>query len=254
LTGQIPVRSGAASDYHAARAGTNRRGRDLDRNGNRECSMGRVRNLWLGVCALLAGSAAMAAPLQLVEGVHYKTLANPVTTDTGGKIEVLEAFSFGCIHCFNFEPALSAWKAKLPADVQVNYLPATFNSNFEMFARGFYAARALGIEESTHEKVFDAIWKSNTPPQDMGGVVDMYVRLGADRARFTSALSSLGVQTAVNAAGVKAERLKLEGTPTLYVDGKYQVLPDGGSSYDDIFQRVDALIVKARAEHKAVRK
>ena len=216
--------------------------------------MGRLRNLWLGACALLAGGAALAAPLQLVEGVHYKTLANPVTTDTGGKIEVLEAFSYGCVHCFNFEPALRAWKAHLPADVQMTYLPATFNSNFELYARGFYAAKALGIAESTHEKVFDTVWKSGMAVQDTGQLINLYVRLGADRAKFTDALASLGVQAAISAAGVKAERLKLEGTPTLYVDGKYQVLPDGGSSYDDIFLRVDALIAKARAEHRAPRK
>jgi thiol:disulfide interchange protein DsbA len=213
------------------------------------------KNLWLVAWALLAGSAALAAaPLQLVEGTHYKTLSQPVGTDSSGKIEVLEAFSFGCIHCYNFEPALRAWKAKMPGDVQLNYLPATFSANFEMFARGFYAAKALGIEESTHAKVFDAIWKGNQVPQDMGGIIDMYVRLGADRTKFTDALASMGVCTAVNAAGVKAERLKLEGTPTIYVDGRYQVLPDGGSTYDDIFLRIDALIAKVRAERKAPRK
>ncbi len=216
--------------------------------------MRKWKNSWLGLCALLAGSAATAAPLQLVEGLHYRTLATPVTTDTGGRIEVLEAFSYGCVHCFDFEPALRAWKARLPADVQMSYLPATFNSNFELYARGYYAAKALGMADSTHEKVFDTIWKSGMSVQDTGQLINLYVRLGADRAKFTAALASLGVQAAISSAGVKAERLKLEGTPTLYVDGRYQVLPDGGSSYDDIFQRLDALIVKARAERKAARK
>jgi thiol:disulfide interchange protein DsbA len=216
--------------------------------------MGNWQGLWLGACALLLGSAAVSAPLQLVEGHHYRTLANPVTTDTGSKIEVLEAFSYGCVHCFNFEPALRSWKARLPDDVQMSYLPATFNRDFELYARGYYAAKALGLADSVHEKVFDAIWKSGTAVQDTGQLINLYAQLGADRTRFTAALASLGVQAAISSAGVKAERLKLEGTPTLYVDGKYQVLPDGGNSYDDIFERLDALILKARAEHKAARK
>ena len=208
----------------------------------------------LGATVLWLGGAALAAPLQLVEGLHYRTLAKPVPTDTGSRIEVLEAFSYGCVHCFNFEPALRAWKARLPADVQVSYLPATFNPNFALYARGYYAAKALGIADATHEKVFEAIWKSGMAAEDPAQLVNLYVRLGADRGKFTAALTSLGVQAAVSAAGIKAERMQLEGTPTLYVDGKYQILGEGVESYDDVFQRADALIAKARAEHKAAAK
>lgn len=202
----------------------------------------------------IAGVASAAAPVALVEGQNYRTLASAVTPDNPGKIEVLEAFSYGCVHCYEFEPAMRAWKAHLPADVQVEFLPATFNSLFALYARGYYAARALGIADSTHEKVFDEIWKNGLQARDDDTLANLYARAGADRAKFADALKSMGVQTAVNAAGAKAERLKLEGTPTLYVDGKYQVLTNGATSYDDIMQRLDAVIAKARAEHKAARK
>lgn len=216
--------------------------------------MGKWKGLLLGACALLAGSAAMAASVTLVEGQNFRTLAQPVTTDSGGKIEVLEAFSYGCVHCFDFEPALRAWKARLPADVQISYLPATFNPNFELYARGYYAAKALGMADSTHEKVFDSVWKTGLAVQDAAQLTSLYVRLGADRGKFNEALASMGVQAAISAAGVKAERLQLEGTPTLYVDGKYQVLTNGATSYDDIMQRLDALVAKARAERRVARK
>jgi thiol:disulfide interchange protein DsbA len=213
--------------------------------------MGKWQRLWLGVGALLAGTAALAAPVKLVEGQNFRMLATPVAAESGGKVEVLEVFSYGCVHCYEFEPAMRAWKAHLPADVQLSYLPATFNTNFELYARGYYAAKALGIAESTHEKVFDTIWKSGMAAQDTDQLINLYVRLGADRAKFSEALSSLGVQAATSAAGLKAERLKLTGTPTLYVDGKYQVLTTGASSFEDITQRLDAVVAKARAERKA---
>ena len=216
--------------------------------------MGGWKGLWLGACALLAGSAAFAAPIELVEGQNFRTLATPVATETGNKLEVLEAFSYGCVHCYEFEPAMRAWKAHLPADVQMSYLPATFNSNFEMYARGYYAAKALGIADSTHERVFDTIWASGMAAQDAEQLTNLYVRLGADRAKFTEALASVGVQAAISAAGAKAERFKLEGTPTLYVDGKYQVLTKGATSYDDIMQRLDAVVARARADRKSAKK
>jgi thiol:disulfide interchange protein DsbA len=90
--------------------------------------------------------------------------------------------------------------------------------------------------------------------KDAEQLTNLYVRLGADRGKFTEALASIGVQAAISAAGAKAERLKLEGTPTLYVDGRYQVLTTGATSYDDIMQRLDAVIAKARADRKTAQK
>ncbi len=213
------------------------------------------KGLWLSVFTLLAaGAAAADAPVTLVEGQNFRTLATPMPVESGNKIEVLEAFSYGCVHCYQFEPALRAWKAHQPADVQMNYLPASFNPIFELFARGYFAAKALGIADSTHEKVFDTVWGAGIQPKDDEQLISLYVRLGADRAKFSEALASMGVQAALSAAGVKAERLKLEGTPTLYVDGKYQVLTNGVTSYGEIMQRLDAVIAKARAERKSAHK
>lgn len=213
------------------------------------------KGLWLSVFTLLAaGAAAADAPVTLVEGQNFRTLATPMPVESGNKIEVLEAFSYGCVHCYQFEPALRAWKAHQPADVQMNYLPASFNPIFELFARGYFAAKALGIADSTHEKVFDTVWGAGIQPKDDEQLISLYVRLGADRAKFSEALASMGVQAALSAAGLKAERLKLEGTPTLYVDGKYQVLTNGVTSYGEIMQRLDAVIAKARAERKSAHK
>jgi len=196
-------------------------------------------------------AAKAAAPVTLVEGQNFLTLANPVPTEDPARIEVLEAFSYGCVHCFEFEPSMRSFKAHLPADVRLDYLPATFNSTFELYARGYYAAKALGIVAATHEKIFDTIWNGGLQAKDPESLANLYVRVGADRAKFVEALNSLGVQAAVSSAGLKAQRLKLEGTPTLYVDGKYQVLTNGVTSYDDIMQRLEAVIAKARAERKA---
>lgn len=227
-----------------------------------------IKQVWAGMCAViglgLAGAASVSAaaasqvtpvgPVALVEGQNYRTLATPVATENPNKVEVLEAFSYGCIHCFEFEPSMRAWKAKLPADVQLEFLPATFNSTFELYARGFYAAKSLGLVDATHEKIFDAIWKDGMQAKDAATLANLYARVGADHDRFLDALNSIGIQAAISGAGNKAQRLKLEGTPTLYVDGKYQVLTNGATSYDDIMQRLDAVVAKARAEHKAAQR
>jgi thiol:disulfide interchange protein DsbA len=217
-----------------------------------------VKTLWTGLWAAMvlamAGATSAGAPVNLVEGQHYRTLSPAITPDNPNKIEVLEAFSYGCVHCYDFEAPLRAWKMHMPADVQFELMPATFSSAFEVYARGFYAAKALGVAESTHEKIFDTIWKSGLQAKDDETLANLYSRVGVDKAKFLEALKSMGVQTAVSSAGTKARRLNLEGTPSLYVDGKYQVLTNGATSYDEILQRLDAVIAMARVEHKPAKK
>ncbi len=43
-----------------------------------------------------------------VEGEHYTLLEKPRRI-RGEKIEVMEFFSYGCIHCYNFDPDLTDW-------------------------------------------------------------------------------------------------------------------------------------------------
>ncbi len=180
-------------------------------------------------------------------------LAKPEPPANPAKIEVLEAFSYGCVHCFNFEPSMVAWRQKQPKDVDVQLLPATFNSNFAMFARGYYAAEALGVAQKLHEQVFDGIWSRQSEFNDFAAVADLYTRLGVDHEQFMIAARSPSIVIALQKATDKAARLRLDATPTLYVDGKYQVLLTGVNTFDEFVQRLDAVVLLARTEHKAPR-
>ncbi len=201
---------------------------------------------------LLAALAATgpAAAVTLTEGVEYERLAAPEPTHDPQKIEVLEVFSYGCIHCFELEAALRAWKARLPPDVDLQYLPATFRPEFQLYARGFYAAEALGQLEATHARVFDAVWKEGRQIRSLGDLANLYAGLGVDRARFFEAAQSAENRAAVDAAYDKIRRLKVDGTPALYVAGRYRVLANLISSQEELLQRVDALVALERAERQ----
>jgi thiol:disulfide interchange protein DsbA len=206
-----------------------------------------VAALAIGVIGV---TRVVAAPLKLVEGDQYRTLAAAEPVTTGKKIEVLEVFSYGCIHCYEFEPALRAWHKTMPADAQLVLMPATFNSSFALFARGYYTAEALGLVEKTHEQVFDALWKSGFQVNDIEQLGNLYLRLGVDREKFMSTASSMGIDAALNTATLKSKRLKLEGTPTIYVDGRYELLRNGNVSDAEVGQRINALIDMARAARR----
>jgi thiol-disulfide isomerase/thioredoxin len=62
-----------------------------------------------------------------VAGTHYTELSVPVNTNDSSKIEVIEAFWYGCTHCFSFEPLINDWASKLPDDVDFKLFPAMWN-------------------------------------------------------------------------------------------------------------------------------
>jgi len=211
-----------------------------------------MSHIMLRIILLLAALAATGpvAAVTLTEGVEYERLAAPEPTHDPSKIEVLEVFSYGCIHCFELEPALRAWQARLPPDVELQYLPATFRPEFQLYARGFYAAKSLGQLQATHARVFDALWNEHRQIQSLGDLANLYAGLGVDRARFYAAAQSAENRAAVDAAYEKIRRLKVDGTPALYVAGRYHVLANLISSPEELLQRVDALIEMERAARK----
>ena len=66
----------------------------------------------LAVLAMLVsaamGHAAEAPSAAWVEGVNYKRLPVAIETRDPSKVEVVEVFSYACIHCKTFEPMISA--------------------------------------------------------------------------------------------------------------------------------------------------
>ena len=53
---------------------------------------------------------------QFEEGTHFETLATPRRV-RGDAIEVMEFFSYGCVHCFRLEDQLEDWQASIDEGV-----------------------------------------------------------------------------------------------------------------------------------------
>ena len=64
----------------------------------------------LSLAALLALlPLATHAQALYVEGRHYHSIEPAQPTEVAdGKVEVVEVFSYACVHCANFEPHIAA--------------------------------------------------------------------------------------------------------------------------------------------------
>jgi len=161
-----------------------------------------------------------------------------------GKIEVVEVFSYWCIHCAHFQPAVDAWKRKLPSDVRFTYVPAVFQDN-DPFARAYFAAERTGALARTHDALFDAVHVQQTLPKNasVDELAGFYATQGFNAARMKAAMEAPGVDAQLAQAKAFALRSGIPGTPALVVNGKYRV---EGRTAEERLSIASALIAMER--------
>jgi protein dithiol oxidoreductase (disulfide-forming) len=193
----------------------------------------------LRVLTLLAGlllasaCTAQSSTAPYTDGNEYVTLpAPPQRLSSEGKVEVVEVFSYGCIHCAQFAPAAEKLRKQLPAGVVFKLLPAPFSAEWLPFARAYYAAKQLGVVERTHMALFDAKFAQHFPINSMDELADFYAREGVDRAEFMRIATSPEATAKLKEDLALIQKWQVDGTPTIVVNGKYRVATV--HSYDEM--------------------
>ncbi|WP_407353041.1 thiol:disulfide interchange protein DsbA/DsbL [Luteimonas sp. R10] len=165
-----------------------------------------------------------------------------------GQVEVVEVFGYTCPACAQFEPLLSAWKRRQPADVRVTPVAAPFGGYWMPYARAFFAAESMGLVDETHQAMFEAIHVQrslpvqNATPEAIGA---FYAQHGVDAGKFASTMQSFAVNGKLKRAEQFIARAGVDSTPTLIVNGKYRVT--SGRSYEQVLNTAEHLIARERA-------
>jgi protein dithiol oxidoreductase (disulfide-forming) len=198
---------------------------------------------------------ALALPLMFVQNAtaaeRFLRINPAQPTSTTNKVEVIEIFSYGCIHCKHFQTQVDAYLKRMdPKKVEFTYLPATFNATFTLLARGYYAASEIGAAKATHHGVFSAIFDKNMTIRSFDDVVAIYQSLGVNRDAFIKAAQSFPVETKVRRANELMTAYAVAGTPMIVVAGKYAVTTESAPGPDKMFDVVDELVNKEYAAMK----
>ena len=211
-----------------------------------------VRSLGLAVALLgMGGMPATAQTPAVQEGRDYKLVSPAQPTEAAGKIEVLEFFSYACSHCADFDPALNVWAKAAPKDVVLRRVPVTFGRDqWVPLAKLYYTLEAAGELPRLHGKVFEAIHKDNLKLMDENTQFDWVEKQGVDRKKYTEIYKSFSVQSKVARAQQVAAAYKIQGVPSIAVDGKYLVITPSGGTHAQLLAHTDQLITRARAERK----
>lgn len=198
--------------------------------------MKRLLSILLISCALAPALALSQAPGKY----QYTEVKAPLAVDDG-KIEVLEFFWYGCIHCYNLEPLVEKWEKTLPKDVQFRRVPAIFNDRWAHDAAIFYTFEALGVLDKMHKPFFDAIHRSALKSDNRQSLAAWLEKNGLDAKKFEATMASFGVQTRVRRAAQLTAAYKIDGTPAMAVHGRYTVSTEQGRTREGMFETVNYL-------------
>ncbi len=183
------------------------------------------------------------------EGVHYATLPSgqPIAA-RAGSVEVVEAFSYTCIHCYHFEAHLRDWLQHKPAYVNFIRLPSLWDDRHRAHARLYYTLQVLGRND-LDDAAFTAIHRDGNPlfSSDPKETSELQNRFAAERAipieSFTAAYNSTAVSSRLQFDAELLKRFEIVETPSIVVNGKYMtngyhLRAPGYDSDDLIFSRM----------------
>lgn len=201
--------------------------------------------LLLGTSALALGAPALAQGGP-VEGTHYVKLSQPAPTSAGGKIEVVEFFSYACPHCSSFEPTLDPWVKKLPADVAFRRAPVPFLQNAENFQKLYFALEAMGQVDALQRKIFYAIHGDRQRLDKPADIAAFLAKHGVDSAKFMDVFNSFSVQTKARQAGQLSEAYKIDGVPAIGIQGRFYTSVSMAGGPERALAVTDHLIQRVR--------
>jgi thiol:disulfide interchange protein DsbA len=176
----------------------------------------------------------------------YLPISPPQPTEDPAKIEVVEFFSYGCPHCAEFYPVLSAWVAKQPSDVVVRKVPITFGrAAWANIARLYYTLEVTGDLHRLDGEIFKAIHGERQNLMEEKALAEWVAKKGVDPKKFAETYGSFGVMSKVKRGDQMAQAYKIQGVPAIAVEGKFLV---GGHDFNETLATADKLIAQARAE------
>jgi len=214
----------------------------------------RIQSVWVLLTCLFAALSAVSVHgqdqpvVEFVEGQHYKVLPISVDTRDKDKVEVVEVFSYMCVHCYNFDPYVEAWHGMQTDGVDFRRVPASFNADWELLAQAYYTAETLGVTAQVHLPIFQGLHEQRQDLRKSDQLAALFEEAaGVAADDFNTAYNSFSVRSRVQQAKALTRAYQVTGVPTLVVNGKYLV--DGRMAGGNVamLQVVDQLVRQEQA-------
>ena len=180
---------------------------------------------------------------QILEGRDY-TLVEKPRRIRGEKIELIEFFSYACVHCYRLEPILKDWLSNQQDKIAFVQIPAVMNEYWTILGKHYFTLQRLGKLDSNHMDIFNAIHSSGKTFDSETKLFDFVKKTAIEFDSYEKMFRSIEVESELQKSNQMARRLKITAVPTLVVQGKYIVKTGRGMGLRRAKQVAEFLIDK----------
>jgi thiol-disulfide isomerase/thioredoxin len=154
---------------------------------------------------------------------HFDLTAAPSKGSVSGRVTLVEFVDYGCPHCRHAQDLLHQLLEEYPKDVRLffKHFPLSGHTNARLAAEEAVAAHKQGRFWAFNEKVW-----AHPDSLTSAGLEKLAKEIpGLDFARWRRDANSAAVKDRVEADRSEGDDLGINGTPTLYINGRKYVDP-----------------------------
>lgn len=186
---------------------------------------------------------------EFIAGKDYEVLANADTIEhPQGVIEVTEFFSFGCPWCYRLEPALQQWLGKHKSRIEFKKLPVIFNKDWEIYAKTFFIAQAMSMNQTLNPVFFKAILTDKQKLNTEASMIDFLNKHGIEKSIASGAFThSPSIDLQINASQTLMSRYHINAVPAFIVNHHFKTDLQMAKSEERLFAILDFLILESKS-------
>lgn len=164
--------------------------------------------------------------------------------------EILYFFSYGCPHCYSFKEYMNEWQKNKKEDVNIHYIPVTFQTGWENLAKGYLIAKELNLN-NFDETIFNYIHKDRQPIKDIIELRDFFIEnYNIDSSVFNSIYNSIEMNIEIEKLNSITDNFDIMGTPSLLLITKkghsYLTSPSIANGNLNMIFTIEYLMMKDR--------
>lgn len=191
---------------------------------------------------------ALAFAETFVEGQDFTLIKNsqPSKAQT---VQVQEFFSFGCPWCYKVEPAVEKWLQQQGNNVQFSRVPVIFNKDWVYYAKAYYTAELLGLNQKIDPLLFKAIQTDKQNLTNNQSMIDFFIKQGVDKETAESAFTnSTTIDLKINESNALMAKDQINGVPAFVVDQHYKTDLKMAKGPERLLEVLDFLVKKSRKD------
>lgn len=182
-----------------------------------------------------------------VAGKDYELInSTEPANHSPGVIDVTEFFSFGCPWCYRLEPALLQWLEKNKNNIQFKKMPVIFNKDWEIYAKTFFIAKAMSMNETLNPALFKAILTDKQKLNTQDAMIHFLSQHGIEESITKGAFThSPSIDLDVSQSQMLMARYHINAVPAFVVNDKFKTDLQMAKTEERMFAILDYLITKS---------